>query len=304
MNLDETAAFVAVVLHGGFAAAGRQLDMPRSTLSRQIQRLEQRIGVRLLQRTTRHIGLTSAGERYYARCRSAVEAIVEAERAVAEQSTEPRGTLRIATVNLSTLGWMMDGVADFRLRYPDIELVFDMSHRRADIIAEGVDVAIRGGVMDDSSLIARKLIDSSLLLYASPEYLRRQGRPRSIAQLSEHRGVLLTPSGPLCVSGPEGAVELSFGAVMRANDMPFVRGMVIRGMGIGLLEDAMATPAVRAGQLVQVLPDYGIIGPGGLFVVYPSRQHVPAKVRAFVDFIVAHAAAHNPLLSANDLEAS
>lgn len=298
MQLNETAAFVSVIEHGGYAAAGRASNVPRSTLSRQVKRLEERLGVRLLQRTTRRLGLTDAGKDYYDQCRAAMEAIELAEKRAIDGSDRPSGTLRITSVNLSTLEWMMDGVAEFRRRYPEIALVFDFNHRRTDLIEEGFDVALRGGRMTGGEVVARLLAPTSVLLYASPRYLERRGTPRGLADLGDHDGVLVSPiatRGPLRLEGPDGVVEARLPAAVVANDMAFARGLVLRGMGIGLLENGLAAPHLSDGTLVQVLPEYGIHTGGGFFVVYPSRLHVAARVRVFVDFMIAHCNAHHPV---------
>jgi DNA-binding transcriptional LysR family regulator len=168
-----------------------------------------------------------------------------------------------------------------------------------DLIEEGFDVALRGGRMHDSTLVARKLVDTKLLVCAAPNYLERRGTPHTPEDLRHHDGIVLgslwTGTG-LRARGPRGLVELPVRASVVSNDLAVVCGLLVRGTGIGLMENGLAATHLRAGRLVQVLPDYGMHHDGGFYIVYPSRVHVPARVRAFVDFMIAHCRENNPLV--------
>ena len=287
MNLNETMAFVAVVREGTFTGAGRHLGIPKSTVSRQVSRLEERMGTRLLHRTTRRVGLTEVGRRYYEHCASAIEAIEDANRIAEAASENPRGTLRVSLpMGASFLGALLP---EFNHLYPDIHLVLVGAQRRVDLVAEGFDVALRGGKLSDSGLIARKLFDSSVILAASPAYLADHGTPRTLADLAEHRSVAYRrpgDTGSMRLHGPDGPVELPLRPWLTVNDTAVLRATLIAGGGIGIMVGELASADIHAGRLAQVLPEYALRG-GGFYAVYPSARHLSPKVRAFVDFMVS-----------------
>lgn len=291
MNLNETLAFVAVARAGSFTGAGRRLGTPKSTLSRQVARLEERMGAQLLTRTTRKLTLTEVGEAYYARCLHAIEQIEDAERVASDVSGKPRGTLRVSTSFDVGRDRLPRLIPEFCVAYPDIDLVINMTQRTVDLVAEGYDVALRGGVLKDSGLVARRLEPSALILCASPDYLERCGTPTSLEQLADHDGVLY---GPLPnqpgwrLQGPDGMADIPLRSRIVGNEFGFVRKLLIAGLGIGVMLGPDARDDIEAGRLVRVLPDYGLEG-GGLYVVYPGTHHLSPKVRVFVDFVVAHA---------------
>jgi len=286
VNLNETLAFVTVVREGSFTAAGRKMGTPKSTLSRQVARLEERMGSRLLHRTTRRIGLTEVGEQYFQRCLSAIEAIETAEQMAEQASARPAGTLR---VSLPFGSWFLGSLLpEFHERYPDISLVLVAAQRQVDLVAEGFDVALRGGVLPDSGLIARKLADNRIIFVASPEYLQEYGTPGSLEELRDHRGVLYrapTMQGRWRVEGPDGRVEVPLNPWLEANEFSFLRQALMAGGGIGLVLGDLVQHDLDTGRLVQVLPEYGLFG-GGFYAVYPSSRHLSPKVRAFVDFVL------------------
>lgn len=294
MELDETLAFVAVARDKSFTKAGRRLGVPKSTLSRRVARLEDRLGTRLLQRTTRRIGLTEIGEEYYRRCADAIETLEEADRAATALGGRPQGTLRVTTSFDVGRGWLARILPEFRKRHSDIDLVIDLSQASVDLIEDGFDVAIRGGpTPNDSTLIARKLMSSGIMLGAAPKYLRKHGTPRTLEDLQDHRMIAYPAPGPRWrVLGPEGLVELPGAPWLVINDFTIVQEMTAAGLGIGLLETSMVRRLVEAKRIRRVLPAYGYPEEhGGCFAVYPSRHLLTPKVRVFIDFLVEHTGA-------------
>jgi len=290
VHLNETLAFVAVVDAGSFTAAGRKLGMPKSTLSRQVSRLEERLGARLLQRTTRRLSLTDTGQAYFARCRNAIDELEEAQRVAQDVSGRARGVVKVS----SSFDFARDHLAQlmpaFTAEHPEVSINIVMSQQRVDLIAEGFDVAIRGGVLDDSGFVSRKLGDSAVWLCASPGYLDAHGRPTTVAELAEHRALVMTRSGedvPWRMTGPDGVESLPLKPHLRANEFGFLRIAMLDGLGIGLQVAHEAIPLIEQGRLERVLPNHAL-GGGGLYAVYPSRHHLSPKVRVFVDFLAEH----------------
>ncbi|HWA75399.1 MAG TPA: LysR substrate-binding domain-containing protein [Polyangiaceae bacterium] len=291
MDLDAVHAFVAIAETGGFAAAGRKLRAPRSTLSRQIQRLEEQLGVRLMDRTTRAIRLTEAGALYFKRCTHALKLIEAASDSAREAGAHPRGTLRVTAPIDVAREVVLGMLPAFRRRYPDIELSLEITQRQVDLVAEGFDLALRGGDrLADSALLSRKLAAPTFGLFASPGYLEERGTPDNPAELRQHDLVTFTTfAGPLAwrLVGPDGAAEVVPRAWLCANEFGFLRSALVDGAGIGLVELRSAEPDVHAGRLVRVLSEYIMHG-GVLCAVYPSARRIPPKVRVFVDALVEH----------------
>src|SRR5688572_26804492 len=203
MDLNETLAFVCVARSGSFTAAARSLGLPKATISRRVARLEARLEVRLLQRSTRRTSLTEVGRVYYERSLHAISELENAERLLADVTNKPSGVLRVTTSFDFGRDHLASWLPLFHQRHPEVQLELELTQRRVDLIAEGIDVAIRGGSLADSSLIARRLFESRLILCATPAYLRRQGEPRTLAELAEHQ--CLAFSRRWSLTGPDGA---------------------------------------------------------------------------------------------------
>lgn len=287
-------AFVEVVRQGSFTAAARALELPKSTVSRRVSRLEDELGVPLLVRTTRKLRLTEAGEAFFARVAPAVEQVEEAARLVAEQQDEPRGVLRITVPgDVELMGTLL---VRFIERYPEVRVEVLATGRKVDLVGERVDVAIRAGQLEDSGLVARRLARVEFRLFASERYLERAGEPRSVDELAEHECVLFRPTDGVAywtLFCPEGERRVEVRGRFGADDLLYVRQAVYAGAGIGLLPSNIlsnAPPHVR-----RVLPEVSM-PLGAVHLVYPSATHLPAKVRAFRDFIVEHVAELAPTL--------
>ena len=282
--------FAEVVERGGFAAAGRHLGIPKSKLSRRVAELETRLGVRLLQRTTRKLSVTEVGEVYLRHCIAMRDAADAAAEAVEQVQTEPRGTIRVAcpvTLAQSTVGPIM---ALFLARHPLVKVDMRVSNRVVDLVEEGVDVALRvRGTLDDSgSLVVKKLGETNTYLVASPRQLERQGRPIQLQDLAHMDTIAMSSvdgKATMVLKGPEGATHtLVHQPRYVADDLLTLKFAVLQGTGMCFLPDYMCRRELEEGRLVHVLP--GWAPPRGIFhAVYPSRRGMVPAVRRFLDFL-------------------
>ncbi|SEK65920.1 DNA-binding transcriptional regulator, LysR family [Variovorax sp. YR750] len=289
LDLNDVAMFVQVVRHGSFAEAARRLGLPPNTVSRRIQQLESQLGTRLMQRSTRKLTLTSAGQAFHDQCAGLVDGLAAAGQALAAGGQEPSGLVRVAAPADFFDFFPMEWVADFLAEHPLVKLDFVLSDAAADLIAEQIDVAFRGGVLRDSGYVGRRLITRSGGLLASPAYIERRGEPRSLQDLAHHDCV--TPSSPSGhaiwqLTGPDGVdEEVQVTGRFTGNTAQALRKAALAGLGIAQLPPAMATRDEQAGLLVRVLPQYEYRG-RGLNVVYPSRKHLPLAVSAFIGLVM------------------
>ncbi|MDP9601751.1 UNVERIFIED_ORG: DNA-binding transcriptional LysR family regulator [Variovorax paradoxus] len=289
LDLNDVAMFVQVVRHGSFAEAARRLGLPPNTVSRRIQQLESQLGTRLMQRSTRKLTLTSAGQAFHDQCAGLVDGLAAAGQALAAGGQEPSGLVRVAAPADFFDFFPMEWVADFLAEHPLVKLDFVLSDAAADLIAEQIDVAFRGGVLRDSGYVGRRLITRSGGLLASPAYIERRGEPRSLQDLAHHDCV--TPSSPSGhaiwqLTGPDGVdEEVQVSGRFTGNTAQALRKAALAGLGIAQLPPAMATRDEQAGLLVRVLPQYEYRG-RGLNVVYPSRKHLPLAVSAFIGLVM------------------
>ncbi|OEZ28876.1 LysR family transcriptional regulator [Variovorax boronicumulans] len=289
LDLNDIAVFVQVVRHGSFAEAGRRLGLPPNTVSRRIQQLEAQLGTRLLQRSTRKLTLTGAGQAFHEQCAEAVDGLVEAGQALITGSQEPSGRVRVAATADFFDFFPMAWVADFLAAYPLVRVEFVLSDAKADLIAEQIDIAFRGGALADSGYVARQLLGPRTDgLVASPAYLAARGTPATLPELADHDCVTPAhPSGRTTwrLTGPGGKEEeVQVGGRFSGNTAQALRKAAIAGLGIALLPPAMGRLDVEAGRLVPVLPQYQRTG-HGLSVVYPSRKHLPRAVSAFIGMV-------------------
>lgn len=289
-DLNRLRIFVEVVRQGGFAAAARALGMPRSTVSRWVQQLEQRLGVRLLQRTTRKVELTEIGVGYYERAASAVEAAGHAHAWVQSQSERPQGTLVVTTFQLFAETLLAPLLVAYLEDNPGMSTHVLLNERNIDLVAERVDVAIRIGSMPDSSLVVRKLADLQVWLVASPSYLDRYGAPSHPSELAE-RHTILYGHGQDAVTirfdDDAEQVDVPLSGRCAANSIELVRQLTLGGLGIGALPSILAHEHLAADRLVRVLPTWRHDGSQPIYAAYPSRSHLPRKVRAFIDLLTA-----------------
>jgi DNA-binding transcriptional LysR family regulator len=289
IDLNLVVTFVKVVEMGSFTAGARALGLPTSSTSRAVARLEEMLGTRLLQRTTRKLHLTPAGEHYFGQVRTAIGGIDQASAAVLEMGSAPRGKVRLSVAGDIGDGALSAIVARFVARHPGIEIDVVVTPRWVNLVDEGFDLAIRAGTLQDSSLVAHKIIRSELGLYAAPSYLNRRGHPRRLSELSRHDCVLYqraTGILPWRLSGPRGPEQVAVSGSVTSDDMMFVRGLLIAGVGIAMLPERVCSAEVTAGTLVRVLPAYAVRD-GALYVVSPPLKYVPARVSLFRDSLIA-----------------
>lgn len=289
-DLNDTLMFVKVVEKGSFTEAAQALGVPKATLSRKVQALEQALGARLLKRTTRRLGLTEAGAVYYEYCARIARDLGEAESAVSQLHGAPRGWLRFTAPYALGSDAVAPLLPEFMARYPDVRVEMVLSNERLDLVTTEMDLALRVGILPDSSLAARRLATIHTQIYASPDYLADHGEPLSPADLEHHRvvGFSVHRRGTRflwALSDGANEVEVAVTPVLVANDPGSVSAAVVAGVGIALLPEPFAVTAVPAGRLRRVLPPW--FGPTmDLNAVFPpGRMHAP-KVRAFVDFLI------------------
>jgi DNA-binding transcriptional LysR family regulator len=290
VDLNDIALFVQVVRSGSFAEAGRQLGVPPNTLSRRVQQLELQLGARLLQRSTRKLSLTSAGQEFLQRCGNAVEDLTEASRALMSGTQEPSGLVRVAAPADFFDFFPMAWVSDFLAAHPRVRLDFVLSDAHTDLIADRIDVAFRGGALKDSGYVGRRVVrDGQDHLVASPDYLTARGAPKTLQELEKHDCVgFASPDGQTTwrLAGPDGAEEkVQVAARFSGNTAQALRKAALAGLGIALLPNTIVRLDLYAGLLVPVLAKYQRKG-YGLHVLYPSRKHLPLAVSAFTELVI------------------
>jgi DNA-binding transcriptional LysR family regulator len=280
--------FTRVVEAGSFAAAAGRLGLSRAAASKQVMQLEEHLGTRLLNRTTRRLALTEEGAQYYERCLGILGAIEEAEREAADARGEPRGTLRLsAPVSFGTLH-LGPAVNEFVARHPKLNVALTLDDRYVDLVEEGFDAAIRIGRLADSSLVARRLCSVGLVVAASPEYWRRHGRPTQPSELAQHAclNYTLRTDGRdwrfRDAAGEEQSVAVS--GPITTNNGDLLRLAALAGVGVAWLPDFIIGADVKAGRLETALDDWRLPA-AGVHIVYPQTRHVSPKLRAFVDFL-------------------
>jgi DNA-binding transcriptional LysR family regulator len=276
---EDVIAFVEVAARGSFSRAARELRVPKSSISRRIRKLEQALSTQLLQRTTRTLHLTEAGLAYYERARRALDELAGAEQVLEGMLEAPSGVLKVtAPIGLEErLGVVLEKYFD---RCPDVNVIAHVTNAHADLVREGYDLALRAGLLPDSTLMARKLVDSPVSLWASREYLDRYGEPTTLKQLGSHKLLLLGSSltATWQLTGPEGVERFKVSGVLAANTFELLLYAAVDGRGIAALPRQLHTNST----LVRVLSDYSIPSPA-LYAVYPSPNYLSPKVRYFIE---------------------
>jgi DNA-binding transcriptional LysR family regulator len=287
VDLNRVDAFVQVMDAGSFSAAARLLGQPKSSLSRAVSKLEHELGVVLLQRTTRKLAITEAGQLYLERARNALSMLADARTQLLEADVEPRGVVRLTAPHDDGEAMMTNALADFVHLYPNIHLECTFTQRRVDLIAEGVDLALRAGRIDDGSLAGRKLGDSPLGLFASPGYLAAHGTPRKLAQLREHECVLFRGArgkARWTLEGKRGKESVEVQGRINVDELAAVCQLALRGVGIGLMPVMFGQRWVLKGELVRVLPSLQTLGEA-VYLVHPASPHLPRRVALLRDHL-------------------
>lgn len=296
VDLNALKMLVDVVAAGSFAAAARERNLPPNNLSRQIQRLERSLGIRLLQRTTRSLGLTSSGRQLVDSAKTTLAQLEQQLQEVSSQANEPRGHLRVAAPSdFFSLG-SADGIAEFLERHPGISLEFLLSDEHVDLIDSGIDLAIRAGTIRDGTLVARRLAESRLILVASPACVSRHGSPQTPQALSAYPCLAARGRNGSAVwqlTGPRSTVAVQVQARLTANGMGALVAAAKAGLGAALVPRALVQPSLEDGTLVQLMGRYHGEGPG-VFAVYPSRLHPSAALKTLLAFLVEQATKVKP----------
>lgn len=287
-DLNEMAIFAHVVEAGSFTGAAKHLGLPKSTISRKITQLEERLGVRLIQRTTRSLNLTDTGTAYYNQCSRILTEIEEANLAVTQMQSTPTGTLRVSAPVLFGSTVLAPLIAEFLNQHPQINIDLLLSDQQLDLIQDGIDMSFRVGQLEDSSLIGRYLGDVRGILCASPEYLKNNPTPTHPNELLENHVLMTAPQwSQWHMTGPnKEEVNLTVGKTrVAANDFATLYALALAGSGIAPLPMMIAAPAIRHGKLIAILPNWPFDS-APVHALYPSNRHLSAKVRAFVDFVI------------------
>jgi Transcriptional regulator len=290
-------AFAKVVEHGSFARAAERLELSVSAVSRQVSELEAHLGVRLLNRTTRRLSLTESGRAFHERCVQLLADLEEAEDEVSASAIVPRGTLRLTAPNSFGTRYLASTVADFRMRFPQLRFDLQLSDGALDLVDEGLDLAIRIGDVGSQALIARRIGVARMICCAAPAYLERHPAPRTPSDLASHPCLTYAYSSGGNVWSFRDARgdthEVKVTGPAHANNGEMLAALAVAGVGINLEPDFIIADDVRAGRLIPLLNDY--VAPAiVIHAAYPSRRHLSAKVRTFIDFLAERYAEHPP----------
>jgi DNA-binding transcriptional LysR family regulator len=285
-DLRLVATFVEVARRLSFSAAARALGLTPGSVSLNIRHLEEQLGARLLTRTTRQVRLTPEGERYLARCGPALEALAEAEGTVREEREALSGRLRITSTTAFGRTHLLPVIADFTAAHPGVEVELSLSDRFVDLVAEGFDLAIRGGVLPVNEYVSRLILPVTMLVCASPAYVARHGLPRTPDEIGTHRliGMRSNPSQEVFAwefAGESGVHRRPIAPAFVVNDPEGVALAAAAGMGLGQVGSNIVLPKVAARSLVLALTEHAVRS-RGLYAVYPSRRFVPRRLTAFV----------------------
>ena len=290
-QLGEMRVFVRAIECGSFAGAANGLKFTPSAVSKLVRRLEERLGVRLINRTTRKLSLTAEGETYFHSGRRLVDAVDGLEQEVTAAAGRPRGLLRISASIPFGLLQVAPALIEFRKRYPDVRVQASLNDRNVDLLTEQIDVALRLGPLRDSNLMARKLTEIERVICASPQYIKRFGAPETHDDLARHQCVVFAIPGrdrwPFKAAGG-GLVQVQVSGVFTADNSLFALELVLRGAGIARVPDFIAAEAIHTGKLVPLLTEQHHTERTPIFAVFPPGTQKNPKVRVFLDFLTKH----------------
>lgn len=291
-DLNDLYYFAQVVEHGGFAPAGRALSLPKSKLSRRISVLEERLGVRLLQRSTRHFSVTELGQEYYRHCLAMLVEAQAAQEVIERTRSQPQGMVRMSCPTTLLHYRVADLLSGFMLENPRVQVQLEATNRRVDVIAEGLDLAlrVRFGALENSDLVLRKLVESPQRLVASPAFLTQFELPLLPADLSGLPSMDWSSAAAHLwqLEGPNGATaEVAHKPRFVTDDMTALRQAALRGVGIVQLPHMVVDKDLQAGRLLDIMPHWAPQA-GYVHAVFPSRRGLLPSVRALIDYLAAH----------------
>lgn len=284
MDYNEVAVFIKVVQTGSFSAAAKKLGIPNSTASYKVSSLEKRLGVTLIQRTTRKLNITPAGQEYFKKCTLAFEAIEAAEAEVAAVQGEPQGLLRVTAPKEFGGALIAELIAEYKKKYPKVRVEFILTERRVDLLSESVDLAIRAGDLQDSSLIAKKIGGDYFIVVASPKYLKAHGTPTHPRELRHHSCVQFTPVGvdEWRMTNSKGSLNVPVSGSVLVNDLITVKNLAVAHEGIAYIPMHFCADELNSGKLVRILPDWRSTT-AALHFVYPAQKFVSPKLKSFME---------------------
>jgi DNA-binding transcriptional LysR family regulator len=285
-RLGDLDVFARVVTARSMSAAGRELKLSPAVISKRIRRLEERLGVRLLQRTTRQLSLTQAGQGFYERVISILSSVEEAESWVASGAATARGMLKVSAPTSFGRMHVAPHIKQFLDANPLVSVELVLSDSFVDIVGESFDLAVRIADLQDSSLVARRLAPNHRVLCATPAYVAARGAPRSLAEIEAHT-LIAHNADQWRLDGPKGPAIVRINGPLRTNSSEVVREALLAGLGIALRSTWDVGPELKDGRLVRLLPDYSGGRRVAIHGVYPSRRHMEQKVRAFLDYLAA-----------------
>ncbi|MCF7986460.1 MAG: LysR family transcriptional regulator [Methylovulum sp.] len=286
-KLTSMNVFVRVAKAGSFAGGARELGISRAMATKHIMQLEGSLGTRLFNRTTRSLSLTDVGGSYLERCQQVLLDVEEMESAVTHLQTEPRGVLKISAPPVIGAAYISRAIAEFLKIYPDLTVDLILQSSPGDLVDEGIDVAIYLGTLDDTSMVARKLASSSMVVCGSPEYLEKFGTPSKPEDLLEHSCLVNWASSPRNkwkFKGDNGCTVIHVSGRMQANVADAIRVAAVDGLGLVMLASYVVARDIERGKLTAVLQNY-TLPPLDIHAVYPHRKYLSAKVRRFLDFL-------------------
>lgn len=287
-QLDAMAVFAHVVEAESFSGAARALGLSKSAVSKRVSRLEDRLGLRLLNRTTRRLSLTEGGAAFYQGCQRVVAEAEAAEQAVTHLASAPRGRLKVNAPMSFGVRHVGPALPEFLARYPELTIDLALNDRVVDLVEEGFDVGIRIGRLTDSSLVARRLAPNRAVLSAAPAYLETHGVPRRAAELEDRACLIYSYHAEgegWRLNGPEGERRFKVSGPLRVNNGDAILAAALGGLGVALLPCFICGEDLRAGRLVRVLTDWEAPSDASVSAVYPAARHLSPKVRVFVDFL-------------------
>jgi len=281
-------AFISVVESGSFSGSARRLGLSQPSVSRQINGLEAQLGVRLLQRTTRSLSLTEAGQVYYEKARLIQRAVTEASQAISGFKDSPSGLLRISAPHTWTEAKIAPHLGEFLSLYPDIKLDIQCNDNIQDMVEKRLDLVIRVGHAADSSYIAIPFAKVNMVLCASPDYLQKYGKPKTLADLNNHNIIIFDKFDKFIFTNDQNQQQITLTGSLIMNSVASIISAVSQNIGLSLLPDLLIKKKLEQGELIEVMPEYKVeikgLAVDQAFAMYSSRKQMPAKVRAFLDF--------------------
>jgi len=288
-RMTSMAAFVKVVESGGFSAAARTLGMSPSMVTAHVQSLEERLGVRLLNRSTRRVSLTEVGHAYYERCLQVLADVEDADQIAQALQSTPRGTLRLNT-SIAIPPLLAPVIAEFVALYPDVSINLTMTDRMIDLVEEGFDLAVRNMSVPDSSLVVRRVATYRFVVAGAPSYLAARGTPKQPADLAHHNCLVYSHSAwgnEWRFAAPNGEQSVTVRGNLQANSDNALRLAAVHGQGLALAPSFLLIDEIKAGRLIPVLTEF-LQTENAINAIYPHRHHLSAKVRSLIDLLARH----------------